>query len=157
LRGSAQPDRPAPRSAQRATEQHQDLPVPSAGRLRGKSQSTPVTTRPDPTQSADPLVMIKTPRRSHAQKQLSSYPAGMVDDVDLQEVGILVRTETKHIVVGYEFDMQINKLTPRLAANPTAGREHTFIAYRISGTGSGTITMRGREEILQTLAQDVAE
>ncbi|MCF6743551.1 hypothetical protein E9529_04535 [Blastococcus sp. KM273128] len=84
-------------------------------------------------------------------------PAGVVDDPGLDEVGTLVRTETESIIVGYEFDLQTNKLTPRLASNPTAGREHTFTAYRLGGTGSGAVSMQSRDEVLRTLEQDVAQ
>ena len=47
-------------------------------------------------------------------------------DGRLERVGDLVRTETEHVVVGYTFDLHANKLTPELAPNPTAGKQHSF-------------------------------
>ncbi|HKR51203.1 MAG TPA: hypothetical protein VJT72_16780 [Pseudonocardiaceae bacterium] len=55
--------------------------------------------------------------------------------------------ETEHMVVGYCFDLRTNKLTPQLAPNPSAGREHRFAAYRVKGQGSGTVTMKSVEQI----------
>lgn len=81
-------------------------------------------------------------------------PAGLVNDSGLDVVGQLVRTEAEEIVIGYEFDLETNKLTPKLAPNPSAGLEHTFTAYRLAGTGSGQVTLRPRAEVLQTLEQD---
>ncbi|MGH4014556.1 MAG: hypothetical protein ACRDSL_11665 [Pseudonocardiaceae bacterium] len=64
----------------------------------------------------------------------------------LEQVGELTRTETEQMVVGYSFDLRTNTLTPHLAPNPSAGKEHRFAAYRINGQGSGTVTMKGAEQ-----------
>lgn len=81
-------------------------------------------------------------------------PADTIEDAELEVVGELVRTEAEEIVLGYEFDLQTNHLTPKLAANPSAGLEHPFTAYRVIGTGSGRVTLRPPAEVQQTLEQD---
>lgn len=68
-------------------------------------------------------------------------------DGRLEQVGELVRTEIEHMVVGYCFDLRTNTLTPQLAPNPSAGREHRFAAYRVQGQGSGTVTMKNIEQV----------
>jgi len=68
-------------------------------------------------------------------------------DGRLERVGDLVRTETEHVVVGYTFDLRANRLTPELAPNPTAGKQHRFAAYRLHGMGSGTVSMTDIEQV----------
>ncbi|MGH8903207.1 MAG: hypothetical protein ACRDYA_16445 [Egibacteraceae bacterium] len=65
----------------------------------------------------------------------------------LEKVGELTRTETTLIVIGYSFDLRDNKLTPQLAPNPSAGREHRFCAYRQANMGSGTVTMESADQV----------
>lgn len=84
-------------------------------------------------------------------------PEGLVDDPALEQVGTLVRTEAESVVIGYEFNLQTNQLTPRLAPNPDAGKRHTFVAYRVSGTGSGQVTMRDAGEVQESLEQAETE
>lgn len=50
-------------------------------------------------------------------------------------VGLLVRTETDRLIVGYSFDMETNVLTPRFSPNPAAGSQHAFAAYRLNADG----------------------
>lgn len=68
-----------------------------------------------------------------------------------------MRVETEYVVIGYAFDMRTNGLMPEKAANPTAGKEHRFIAYRMKGAGGGTVGMKNAEEVLDELmdADDV--
>ena len=73
-------------------------------------------------------------------------------DGRLERVGDLVRTETEHFVVGYTFDLHANKLTPELAPNPTAGKQHSFAAYRLQGMGSGAVSMKDIEHVEAQLA-----
>ena len=35
------------------------------------------------------------------------------------------------MVVGYEFDLRKNEIVAKTIPNPSAGREHRFVAYRI--------------------------
>ena len=48
----------------------------------------------------------------------------------LKTVGEVVRIESSDLVVGYEFDLKTNEILPRTIHNPSAGKEHTFVAYR---------------------------
>jgi hypothetical protein len=50
----------------------------------------------------------------------------------VQSVGELVRTEVEEIIVAYAFDLRTRQLTTRTIANPMAGQEHRFRAYRAS-------------------------
>jgi len=79
-------------------------------------------------------------------------PAEVEVDARLDQVGELVRREAEQMVIGYTFDLQSNKLTPQLAPNPSAGRQHRFSAYRLKGMGSGTVTMANTEQVEAQLA-----
>lgn len=68
-------------------------------------------------------------------------PRGLILDARLELVGEFVRTQAKQMVVGYTFDLQANELTPKLAPNPSAGRQHQFSAYRMKGDGHGTVSL----------------
>ena len=52
-----------------------------------------------------------------------------------REVGRIVRTEAKRLIVAYTFDLRNNTLVPKTIPNPSAGREHEFCAWR-TATGS---------------------
>ncbi len=74
-------------------------------------------------------------------------PAELALDGRLEQVGELVRIETEGVVVGYTFDLLANTLTPELAPNPSAGKQHRFAAYRLKGMGSGTVSMKSAEQV----------
>ncbi len=57
-------------------------------------------------------------------------PAEYEPPSDLDCVGTLVRREARELVIGYRFDLRSNVIEPQRTANPDAGREHTFAAYR---------------------------
>ncbi|SEG91037.1 hypothetical protein SAMN04489712_12820 [Thermomonospora echinospora] len=78
-------------------------------------------------------------------------PAETEIDGRLERVGELVRVETEKIVIGYNFDLQSNVLTPQLAPNPSAGKEHHFAAYRLKGQGRGPVTMKNVEQAKKQL------
>lgn len=83
-------------------------------------------------------------------------PDDLSADERLEEVGELIRTEAEQLVVGYTFDLRDNTLTAEHAPNPSAGREHRFLAYRIKGAAaSGTVTMKGAEVVKQELEEEV--
>jgi hypothetical protein len=65
------------------------------------------------------------------------------DEADgrLRKVGHLIRTETAKLVAGYSFDMRTNRLKATLVANPTAGRQHVFAAYRLKEADGPTVAM----------------
>jgi hypothetical protein len=46
-------------------------------------------------------------------------------------VGYLKRVESNEIVIGYSFDLQQNEISSKRIKNSNAGKEHTFIAYRL--------------------------
>lgn len=47
------------------------------------------------------------------------------------EVGQITRTEVADVMTGYAFDFATNELTATYRANPRAGRQHHFRAWRI--------------------------
>jgi hypothetical protein len=91
------------------------------------------------------------------QRTLIVPAAVDIDSAELEVVGTLVRTEAADIVIGYEFDLTSNELTPKLAPNPSAGKQHTFKAYRMVGTGSGTVSMRDEAAVIEELNEDLNE
>lgn len=70
-----------------------------------------------------------------------------VDD-DLIEVGTLTRREVSQVVVAYSFDLRSNELETTLVANPNAGREHIFKAYRIEGDPLDPVSLREQEKVI---------
>ena len=72
-------------------------------------------------------------------------PLGAEPDSRLEPVGTLVRVEAANLVVGYEFDLSANKLTPKHIPNPRAGTRHDFIAYRRRGAGGPPVTTKAPE------------
>ncbi len=63
-----------------------------------------------------------------------------------EAVGNLVRTECDNLVVGYKFDLRTNILEPETVENPSAGQEHSFVAYRLKGQGGQAVEMVGHPE-----------
>ena len=57
-------------------------------------------------------------------------PSSWAAPNSLKAVGKIVRVEAKQFVVGYEFDLKSNKILAKTIHNPSAGKEHSFIAYR---------------------------
>jgi hypothetical protein len=48
----------------------------------------------------------------------------------LKAVGEIIRVESVELVVGYEFDLQTNEILAKTVLNPSAGKQHSFVAYR---------------------------
>jgi len=70
-------------------------------------------------------------------------PRGVPPDARLEAVGDLVRVESHESVTGYTFNLKQNTLKTTRVANPNAGRQHRFTAYRVRGDhGNGAVTMR---------------
>jgi hypothetical protein len=44
-------------------------------------------------------------------------------------------------VVGYEFDLERNEITAKTISNPSAGREHRFVAYRITSDSDKSVAL----------------
>lgn len=67
----------------------------------------------------------------------------------LRKVGKLLRRETDRLIVGYSFDLTTNQLKAKTVANPGAGREHVFFAWRIpqkKGTSDDPVEMRPQSQ-----------
>lgn len=73
-------------------------------------------------------------------------PREMERDERLVAVGELVRIETAELVVGYDFDLRTNILTPKRVPNPNAGREHHFVAYRMSEDNERKVLLKSTEQ-----------
>jgi hypothetical protein len=71
-------------------------------------------------------------------------PEGLEPEPSFQEVGRLIRTETDSLVVGYTFDLRKNDLKSEKVANPSAGRKHHFVAYRLTSQSNKPVSMVGR-------------
>lgn len=72
---------------------------------------------------------------------------------NFQEVGKLVRIEAAELVVGYAFDLRTNELKAERAANPSAGTEHRFTAYRLASQTNKPVSMLSSAPII-TETQD---
>jgi len=59
-----------------------------------------------------------------------------------KQTGRLVRTETDHLIVGYRFDLLKNVLSPKRIPNPSAGKEHVFVAWRLDYGSDQQVSMR---------------
>lgn len=68
-------------------------------------------------------------------------PAETPSDKRLKSVGALTRVESKQLVVGYNFDLRTNELTPQFIANPGAGRKHQFTAFRVKNSTGPQVEM----------------
>jgi hypothetical protein len=65
---------------------------------------------------------------------------------ELMRVGEFTRVEADRVAVGYTFDLTTNEITVIDEANPTAGKQHTFAAYRVRGSeGGATVQLASRE------------
>jgi hypothetical protein len=56
-------------------------------------------------------------------------------------VGKLIRKEAEKLIIGYEFDLRSNEISAQLVSNPYAGREHSFIAYRLKDSPKDRVSM----------------
>jgi hypothetical protein len=83
-----------------------------------------------------------------AHHQTLILPADALVDERFEQVGDLVRVESPQIVVGYIFDLRDNSLTPECVANPAAGREHRFLAWRLRGMAGEQVRMRNVAEVV---------
>jgi hypothetical protein len=79
-------------------------------------------------------------------------PEGFAVDRQFVHVGDLVRREVDEVTVAYRFNLQRNELSSEMVANPNAGREHRFNAYRLPGEPTTSVKMRSREKIMEELA-----
>ncbi len=94
------------------------------------------------------MYVVPTPFRlveGVAHQQTLIVPADVKAGREFVKVGALTRRETTELIVGYSFDLQTNELLPRKVANPGAGREHLFHAWRLRGASTPPVTMRASQ------------
>ncbi len=77
-----------------------------------------------------------------AHFQTLIVPTGFPVPRDFKNVGTLLRRETEKLIIGYNFDLQQNVLTPETMRNPSAGREHAFRAWRLDDGSEQAVMMR---------------
>lgn len=75
-------------------------------------------------------------------------PESMKSGSRFQQVGRLNRIEADTLVVGYTFDLTTNELKAERVANPSAGTEHGFVAYRLADQSLKPVSMIGGTPIL---------
>jgi hypothetical protein len=56
-------------------------------------------------------------------------------------VGELNRVEADEIIVGYNFDLQNNRISSKKTKNANAGQEHKFKAYRLTSQSDKAVTL----------------
>jgi hypothetical protein len=78
-------------------------------------------------------------------------------DSRFHAVGNLARREADKLIVGYSFDLQTNTLKPESVANPAAGKEHKFVAYRLKGSAAGEVVMRPPRDVIAEVAEAAEE
>lgn len=66
-------------------------------------------------------------------------------------VGTLRRREVDRLVVAYRFDLRSNELSTKTLPNPSAGREHVFVAYRLKGDPTDPVSLRSPKSVLGEL------
>jgi hypothetical protein len=69
-------------------------------------------------------------------------PAEWATPPHMQVVGRLDRREAPNMVVGYVFDLKSNVITPSAIANPSAGKVHSFLAYRLEHDSVHPVTIK---------------
>lgn len=92
------------------------------------------------------MYVVPTPFRianGFAHQHTLVLPADENPGPGFFEVGALTRIEAEKLVVGYSFDLRSNELVPQLVANPGAGTEHAFRAWRLSGSPSEPVSLNG--------------
>jgi len=77
---------------------------------------------------------------AHAQTLI--LPKGFQGPRGFKKVGTLVRREATRLIIGYAFDLRKNSLKPRTIPNPSAGKDHAFLAWRLPGGSDQPVIMR---------------
>jgi len=91
------------------------------------------------------MYVVPTPFRivdGAAHHQTLILPANMDPGGRFTSVGDLCRREADELVVGYSFDLKTNDLLSEKIANPGAGREHLFRAWRLDGSPLDAVSIR---------------
>jgi len=65
-----------------------------------------------------------------------------------KKVGDIARVEATCVVVGYEFDLKSNRISPKTIPNPAAGTIHPFSAYRVESDPAKAVRAMSNQELL---------
>jgi len=76
---------------------------------------------------------------------------------EFQKVGELVRREAEKLLVTYSFNLQTNEIEATYMPNPNAGREHRFIAYRVTGDPSTEVRLVDNHELVSAKTEEENE
>lgn len=96
------------------------------------------------------MYVVPTPFRlvdGVAHHQTLILPAEINAGKKFVAVGELRRREADQLIVAYSFDLRTNEIMPRSIANPAAGREHVFRAWRLKGSPLDTALMRTHQVV----------
>jgi hypothetical protein len=106
------------------------------------------------------MYVVPTPFRlveGLAHRQTLILPAGVEPGKGFVRVGNLCRREAGELIVGYTFDLKTNDLCPSTIANPGAGEEHHFRAWRLQRSRGEPVSMRGLEPCAESGESDAAD
>jgi hypothetical protein len=107
------------------------------------------------------MYVVPTPFRiagglAHQQTLIVRSDQALGDE--FVKVGELRRRETGELIIGYSFDLRTNDLVPKTVANPGAGREHIFLAYRLKGSPEDEVSLHaGPVQVDPTEAEEVED
>lgn len=90
------------------------------------------------------MYVVRTPydiAEGLAGERTLVVPGGERVPDSLVKVGEFTRVEADRVAVGYTFDLTTSEITVIDESNPTAGKRHTFAAYRVRG-GEGAAEVR---------------
>lgn len=99
------------------------------------------------------MYVVPTPFRlvdGAAHHQTLILPGEMEAGKRFVGVGELRRREADKLVVAYSFDLRTNEILPRSIANPDAGREHVFRAWRLKGSPMDSVSMRHHQVAVES-------
>jgi hypothetical protein len=104
------------------------------------------------------MYVVPTPFRlvdGVAHQQTLILPEDIVPGKGFVEVGDLCRREAVDLIVGYTFDLKTNELRPARIANPGAGCEHRFKAWRLVGSPADSVSMRSPKAVAESLESEI--
>ena len=67
---------------------------------------------------------------------------------NMQIVGRLDRREASNVVVGYAFYLKSNAIMPSAIANLSAGKVHSFVAYRLEADSPNPVTIKANAAVI---------
>ncbi len=85
-----------------------------------------------------PFRLIEGVAHAHTLVLPSDFEVGK----EFVSVGNLVRIEADELIIGYSFNLKTNVITPKTIGNPSAGKKHTFTAWRLKGAKTEKVSMR---------------